>query len=45
MLDEPSRAGMAYEEAVARLTGEQIEVRLQADDRPGLFQRLFGRTA
>ncbi|WP_210529955.1 septum site-determining protein MinD [Rubellimicrobium arenae] len=45
VLDEPSRAGTAYEEAVARLTGEQIEMRLHTDDRPGFLQRLFRRTA
>ena len=45
VLDEPSRAGKAYEEAVARLTGEQLEMRIEAENRPGFFQRLFKRTA
>jgi septum site-determining protein MinD len=45
VLDEPSRAGTAYEEAVARLLGEQVELRLEANDRPGFFQRLFKRSA
>ncbi|SER47450.1 septum site-determining protein MinD [Tranquillimonas rosea] len=45
VLDDKSRAGKAYEEAVARLTGEQIEMRIESEERPGLFQRLFGRTA
>ena len=45
VLDEPCRAGTAYEDAVARLIGEQVEIRLQSDDRPGLLQRLFRRTA
>jgi septum site-determining protein MinD len=45
VLDEPSRAGTAYEEAVARLIGEQVELKLDADERPGFFQRLFKRSA
>ncbi len=45
VLDEPSRAGKAYEEAVARLTGEQLEMRIEGEERPGFFQRLFKRTA
>lgn len=45
VLDEPSAAGTAYEDAVGRLIGEQIEMRIAADRRPGLLQRLFGRTA
>ncbi len=45
VLDEPSRAGTAYEEAVARLTGEQVELRLDAKERPSFLQRLFKRTA
>ena len=45
VLDEPSRAGTAYEEAVARLMGEQVELRLAADARPSFLQRLFKRTA
>lgn len=45
VLDEPSRAGTAYEEAVARLVGEQVEMRLDTNERPGFFQRLFKRTA
>ena len=43
VLDEPSAAGAAYEDAVGRLIGEQIEMRIAADRRPGLLQRLFGR--
>ena len=45
VLDEPSRAGKAYEEAVARLNGEQLEMRIEAESRPGLLQRLFRKTA
>jgi septum site-determining protein MinD len=45
VLDESSRAAKAYGDAVARLVGEQIELRVEADERPGFFQRLFKRTA
>ncbi len=45
VLGESSRAATAYGEAVARLTGEQVEMKIQAEERPGLFQRLFKRTA
>ncbi|WP_172298966.1 septum site-determining protein MinD [Pseudoruegeria sp. HB172150] len=44
-LDDPSAAGRAYEDAVARLTGEDVEMRVASDRRPGLLQRMFGRTA
>jgi septum site-determining protein MinD len=42
--DAGSNAGKAYEDAVSRLVGEQIEMRIQPE-RPGLFQRLLRRTA
>jgi septum site-determining protein MinD len=42
--DAKSNAGKAYEDAVSRLVGEQIEIRIQPE-RPGLFQRLLRRTA
>ena len=45
VLGEASAAGKAYEEAVGRLIGEQIEMRLEPNERPGFFQRLFKRTA
>ena len=45
VLDEKSGAGKAYEDAVSRLIGEQIEMRIQMAERPSLFQRLLGRTA
>ena len=45
IMDGPSSAATAYEDAVARLTGEQVEMRVLSDRRPGLFQRLLGRTA
>jgi septum site-determining protein MinD len=45
VLDAKSSAGKAYEDAVSRLIGEQIEMRIRVMERPGLFQRLLGRTA
>ncbi len=45
VLDAPSNAGSAYEDAVARLMGEDVALRLDPDRRPGLMRRLFGRTA
>ncbi|OSP56135.1 septum site-determining protein MinD [Pseudoruegeria sp. SK021] len=45
VLDEKSGAGKAYEDAVSRLMGDQIEMRLDSGERPGFFQRLLGRTA
>ncbi|SNR77387.1 septum site-determining protein MinD [Puniceibacterium sediminis] len=44
-MDEPSPASAAYMDAVARLTGEEVEMRVESDKRPGLLQRLFGMTA
>lgn len=45
ILDEQSNAGRAYADAVSRLMGEQIEMRILAPERKGFFQRLLGRTA
>ncbi|MDQ1901597.1 septum site-determining protein MinD [Paracoccus sp. WLY502] len=45
VLDEPSAASRAYEDAVSRLTGTQVEMRIQGERRPGLFQRLFKRAS
>ena len=45
VMDEKSNAGKAYEDAVTRLVGEQLEMRIQAEERPNLFRRLLGRTA
>lgn len=45
ILDEPSSASRAYEDTVARLTGAEVEMRIGGDRKPGLFQRLFGRTS
>ncbi|GLK64488.1 septum site-determining protein MinD [Paracoccus kondratievae] len=45
-LDEKSPAGKAYLDAVGRLVGEQIEMRVNpGEQRRGFFQRLLGRTA
>ena len=45
VLDEPSAASRAYDDAVARLAGEEVEMRVPTDAKPGLISRLFGRTA
>jgi septum site-determining protein MinD len=44
VFDAKSNAGKAYEDAVSRLIGEQIEMKIQPE-RTGLFQRLLRRTA
>jgi septum site-determining protein MinD len=44
-LEGKSPAAKAYEDAVSRLVGEQIEMRVQPAERQGLFGRLLGRTA
>lgn len=43
--DEKTPAAKAYTDAVSRLVGEQIEMKVQPGERRGLFQRLLGRTA
>jgi septum site-determining protein MinD len=45
VFDDRSNAAKAYGDAVSRLVGEQIEMRIQPAERVGLFQRLLGRTA
>jgi septum site-determining protein MinD len=45
VFDEKSNAAKAYGDAVSRLVGEQLELRIQPAERVGLFQRLLGRTA
>ena len=45
VFDGKSTAGKAYEDAVSRLIGEQIEMKIQPVERPSLFNRLLGRTA
>jgi septum site-determining protein MinD len=43
ILDDASPAGRAYEDAVARLLGEQRELRFVAPARKSLFRAIFGR--
>lgn len=45
ILNEKSRAATAYEEAVARLDGEDIPMKIEGEKVPGLMSRLFGRSA
>jgi septum site-determining protein MinD len=45
VLDERSKAGQAYTDAVKRLAGEQIEMRFVAPAKRGFVQWLFRRTA
>jgi septum site-determining protein MinD len=45
VMDEQSNAGRAYADAVARLMGEQTEMKVLGPERRGLFQRLLWRTA
>ncbi|SFH94679.1 septum site-determining protein MinD [Albimonas pacifica] len=45
IFDEKTPAAKAYSDAVGRLLGEQLEMRVQPGERRGLFQRILGRTA
>jgi len=45
VFNENSNAGTAYADAVSRLMGEQIEMRVLGPERRGLLQRLLWRTA
>ncbi len=45
IMDEKSRAGRAYADAVARLKGEQVEFRFVQPEKRGLLQRLLWRDA
>lgn len=42
ILDEESDAGQAYEDAVARLLGEERDHRFLTEEKKGFFGRLFG---
>jgi len=42
ILDEQSFAGQAYDDAVARLLGEQRSMRFLDAQKKGLFARIFG---
>lgn len=45
VLDGPSAASKSYEDAVSRLVGNDVEMRIEGERRPGLFHRLFGRAS
>lgn len=45
VLDDKSAAGQAYNDAVGRFFGEQLEYRFVKSERRGFFDRLLGRTA
>ncbi|MBU2962008.1 septum site-determining protein MinD [Citreicella sp. C3M06] len=45
VLDEPSEASRAYEAAVARLLGEEVDMSMSKEKKPGFFSRLFGAPA
>ncbi|QPZ91923.1 septum site-determining protein MinD [Thioclava electrotropha] len=45
VLDEPSSASAAYDDAVSRLLGEDVPMRIPGEKRPGFIGRLFGRSA
>ena len=42
MLDDESDAGQAYDDAVRRLLGEDIEHRFLSASKKGLLSRMFG---
>jgi septum site-determining protein MinD len=42
ILDEASQAGQAYEDAVARLLGDERPMRFTTVEKKGLFSKLFG---
>lgn len=45
VLDGPSVASQAYEDAVSRLVGTSVEMRILGERRAGLLKRLFGRAS
>ncbi|MCG9714267.1 septum site-determining protein MinD [Shewanella insulae] len=42
IIDQESDAGKAYSDAVARLTGESIEMRFVTEEKKGFLKRIFG---
>ncbi len=42
ILDDVSNAGQAYDDAVARLLGEDVPMRFTESNKKGLFARMFG---
>lgn len=43
IMDQASDAGLAYDDAVARLLGEERPLRFMTAEKKGLFSRLFGK--
>lgn len=42
VMDDESDAGQAYQDAIARLLGEEIDFRFLTEEKKGLLKRLFG---
>ncbi|ABO24051.1 septum site-determining protein MinD [Shewanella loihica] len=42
IIDQESDAGKAYSDAVARLTGEDVEMRFVTEEKKGFLKRIFG---
>ncbi|KIO35667.1 MULTISPECIES: septum site-determining protein MinD [unclassified Shewanella] len=42
IIDQESDAGKAYSDAVARLTGEEVEMRFVTEEKKGFLKRIFG---
>jgi len=42
IFDEETDAGMAYDDAVERLLGQELDFRFLTEQKKGIFQRLFG---
>jgi septum site-determining protein MinD len=42
ILEAESEAGQAYDDAVARLLGEERPLRFTSYEKPGFLQRIFG---
>lgn len=42
VMDQESDAGLAYQDAIARLLGEKLDFRFLSEEKKGLLKRLFG---
>lgn len=42
VMDQDSDAGLAYQDAIARLLGEKLDFRFLTEEKKGLLKRLFG---
>ncbi len=42
VMDQESDAGLAYQDAIARLLGEKLDFRFLTEEKKGLLKRLFG---